>query len=169
MGCLVSDLLELSKIGQIVPNLKSVNCNDLVNDVVSNLQSRLEESGIDLVIPQALPIIYCDPKRIHQVFENLLANAIRFARNAEKKRIDVGYNDAGNHHQFHIRDYGAGIDPRYHHKIFQLFQRIPGKGNEEGTGLGLTIVKRLLQQHDGNIWVDSEKGAGATFYFTLPK
>jgi PAS domain S-box-containing protein len=169
MERLVSDLLELSKIGQVVPNLGTINCRDLVDDVVSTLESRLVGTGIELAIATRLPTIYCDAKRMHQVFENLLANAIRFARNAEKKRIDLGYDDAGDHHRFHIRDYGAGIDSRYHRRIFQLFQRIPEKGNEEGTGLGLTIVERLIRQHDGHIWVESEKGAGATFYFTIPK
>lgn len=68
-----------------------------------------------------------------------------------------------------MRDYGVGIDPKHYRRVFQMFQRIPGKGNEEGTGLGLTIVERLVRQHDGEIWVESEKGEGATFYFTLPK
>jgi PAS domain S-box-containing protein len=169
MGHLVSDLLELSRIGQVVPNLRSVDCCGLVNEVVSNLRDRLEENGIELGLAQTFPTIYCDAERMHQVFENLLANAIRFASNAEKPKIDVGYEDAEDHHRFYVRDYGVGIEPRYHHRIFQLFQRIPEKGNEEGTGLGLTIVERLVRQHDGKIWVESKKGEGATFYFTLPK
>jgi len=169
MGHLVSDLLELSKIGQVVPNLKSVDCSDLVNEVVSNLRGRLEESGIELVIAQTFPTIYCDAERMHQVFENLLTNAIRFARNAEKPKIDVGYEDVGDHYRFYVRDYGVGIDPKYHRRIFLLFQRISEEGNEDGTGLGLTIVERLVRQHDGTIWVESKREEGATFYFTIPK
>lgn len=169
MSQLVSDLLELSRIGQVVPNIRSVDCCRLVNEVVSSFRGRLEETGVEFVIPQTFPIIYCDAERMHQVFENLMANAIRFAANAEKPKVDVGYEDSGDYHRFYVRDYGVGIDSKYHRIIFQLFQRIPEAGNEEGTGLGLPIVERLLHQHDGKIWVESEKGAGATFYFILPK
>jgi PAS domain S-box-containing protein len=169
MGHLVSDLLELSKIGQVVPNPESVDCNELFNEVVSTLRGRLEENGIELVMLQKFPMIHCDRERMHRVFENLLSNAIRFAGNAENKRIDIGYDDIGDHHRFYVRDYGVGIDRESHRKIFHLFKRIPEKGNEEGTGLGLTIVERLLREHNGKVWVESEKGEGATFYFILPK
>jgi PAS domain S-box-containing protein len=169
MDNLVSDLLELSRIGQVAPNLKSVDCCGLVNEVVYNLRGRLEETGVELMIDQTLPTIYCDEERMHQVFENLLANAIRFAGNAEKKRIDIGYDDVGNHHRFYVRDYGVGIDPEHHRRIFHLFHRIPEEGNEDGTGLGLAIVERLVRQHDGKVWVKSERGKGASFYFILPR
>jgi signal transduction histidine kinase len=169
MSHLVSDLLELSRIGQVVPNPRRVDCCELVDRVVSNLRGSIEETGIELKIGRTFPTIYCDAERMHQVFENLLTNAIRFAGHADKKEIHVGCEDAGHHHRFYIRDYGIGIDRHDHRRIFQLFERIPEEGNEEGTGLGLTIVERLIRQHDGTIWVESEKGEGATFYFTLPK
>ena len=86
-----------------------------------------------------------------------------------KPKIEIGYEDTGNFHQFHIRDDGIGIDPKYHRKIFDKFHRLKQIEDEEGTGLGLAIVERIISEHGGQIWVESEKGKGATFYFTLAK
>jgi PAS domain S-box-containing protein len=169
MDRLVSDLLVLSRLGEVVPNLRSVIFHQIIDKAVSTFQGRLEEMGIELVVGQNLPIIYCDGERMYQVFENLLSNAIRFAGNAEKPKIEIGYEDEGEHHRFYVRDNGVGIDQKHHRRIFQMFQRVPERGNEEGTGLGLAIVDRIVRQHGGEVWVESEVGEGATFHFILPK
>jgi len=169
MSRLVSDLLDLSRIGQVVPNLKNVDFSALVNDVVAKFQGIIGDGDMELVVSHDFPTIYCDAERMQQVLDNLLANAVRFARSADKPRVEVGYEDAGNYHRCYVSDNGVGIDGQHHRKIFDAFQRIAEKGNEEGTGLGLTIVQRLVEQHRGKVWVESEKGKGATFYFTLPK
>ena len=170
MSRLVSDLLELSKIGQVVPNLAHVEFGDLLNRVASRFQGMLDSDGIELIVADHFPTVYCDVDRIYQVLDNLLGNAIRFAKVTDRPKIVVGCEDAGNtYYRCYVSDNGPGIDAEHHQRIFEAFQRIPEKGNEEGTGLGLTIVQRLVHRHGGDVWVESEKGKGATFYFTLPK
>ena len=166
MEALVSDLLELSRIGQVASTFDDVSSLEIVKNVSSGLQDRLKDEGIKLVVAHNLPTIYCDRKRIYQVFENLLVNAIKSTRRADNPRIEIGYRDSGSHGQFYLRDNGIGIDPKHHRKIFEIFHRVE---DEEGTGLGLAIVERIVASHGGKVWVESEKGKGATFYFTLPK
>ncbi len=106
---------------------------------------------------------------IYQVFENLLVNAIKFTAGAKDPKIEIGYEDMGDSHKFYVRDNGIGIDPKHHRKIFEMFHRLKEIQDEEGTGLGLTIVDRIVNSHGGKVWVESEKDKGATFYFILPK
>ncbi|MBW1675671.1 MAG: PAS domain S-box protein [Deltaproteobacteria bacterium] len=170
MEVLVSDLLALSSIGRVVSTFGDVPSVEIVKNVVSALQHRLKENGIELVVGDNLPRIYCDGERIYQVFENLLVNAIKFTRGTKNPKIEIGYEDRGDFHKFHFKDNGIGIDPKYHRKIFQVFRRLREiDDEEEGTGLGLPIVERIVNNHGGRVWVKSEKGKGATFYFTLVK
>ena len=169
MSRLVSDLLDLSKVGQVVPHMEHVDFSQLLDNVAAKFRGILEKGEIELVMGQHFPTIYCDAERMYQVLDNLLGNAIRFAGNASNPRIEVGCEDADTYHRCYVADNGVGIDATYHRRIFEAFQRIPEQGNEEGTGLGLTIVERLVRQHGGRVWVESEKGKGATFYFTIPK
>ena len=169
MGRLVSDLLSLSRIGQMPPHLKSVPSGEIVKKLSTSLQDRLQESGIELVVRENLPTIYCDATRIYQVFENLLVNAVKFTGGNKKPRIEIGCRDLGDFYQFYVKDNGIGIDPKYHWKIFEMFQRLKQTEDEEGTGLGLAIVDKIVKNHGGKVWVESEKGGGATFHFTLPK
>jgi len=169
MSRLVSDLLSLSRIGQVASNFKYVASSKIVKNLCTSLQNRLRENGIELVVRDKLPTIYCDASRIYQVFENLIVNAAKFSGSAHKPKIEIGWEDRGNFHQFYVRDNGIGIDPKYHQKIFEMFQRLEQTEDEEGTGLGLAIVERIVTNHGGKVWVESEKGGGATFYFTLPK
>jgi PAS domain S-box-containing protein len=169
MELLVSDLLALSSIGRVVSPFKDVSSLEIVKNVTSGLQHRLKDSGIELVVADNLPTIYCDGARIFQVFENLLTNATKFMGGTKNPKIEIGYEDRGDFHQFYMRDNGIGIEPKYHLKIFETFHRLEEIEDEEGTGLGLAIVKRIVNNHGGSVWVDSKKGKGATFYFTLPK
>ena len=116
-----------------------------------------------------LPTISCDEEKMYQVFDNLLTNAIKFVGDTENPEIEIGYEDKGEFHQFSAGDNGIGIDPKYHQKIFEMYQRLKQIEDEEGAGLGLPIVDRIIREHGGKVWVESEKGKGATFYFTLPK
>jgi len=140
-----------------------------VKNVRSDLRERLEESGADLLVPEDLPTISCDRERIYQVFQNLIVNAVKYSRESEPPEIEVGYEDEGESHRFYVKDNGIGIDPRDHKRIFEKFERLDETGDHEGTGLGLAIAQRIVESHGGRIWVESEKGNGATFYFTLPK
>ena len=169
MQLLVSDLLELSRVGRVVSTMEEVSSADIVRKAAISLRGRLEAKGVDLVVGDNLPKIYCDPARMHQVVENLLINAEKFMGNTATPRIEIGYKDVGDAYCFYVRDNGIGIDPKHHRKIFEMFCRLEEMGDAEGTGLGLAIVERVLKSHGGRIWVESEKGHGATFYFTLPK
>lgn len=170
MEALVSDLLSISRIGRMVPKIEKHPSADIVNGVISDLGARLKQNGgVELVVKEGLPTLSCDRERLYQVFQNLIVNAIKFTRTSDAPRIEIGYEDKGHAHQFYVRDNGIGIDPQDHQKIFEKFERVEEKEDEEGTGLGLSIVERIVKSHGGRIWVESEKGKGATFYFTLPK
>jgi PAS domain S-box-containing protein len=169
MDRLVTDLLALSRVSQVTPNLKRVAFHDIVYKVASGLQGRLGEKEIELVVSTSLPKVYCDGERMHQVFENLLVNAVKSTGNVKRPKIEVGYEDKGENHLFYVRDNGIGIDPKYHHTVFEMFKRVNKSNEEEGTGLGLAIVERIVRQHGGKVWVDCEEGEGATFYFSVPK
>jgi len=169
MEVLVSDLLALSRMGQVVSKFEDVQSLEVVRKVISAVQDRIGAKEIELVVADDLPDIYCDGERIYQVFENLLVNAVKYGDNAGQPRIEIGYRDGGAFHQFYVKDNGPGIDPKFHRKIFEMFYRLNGAEEIEGTGLGLSIVERIIEHHGGKVWVDSEKGKGATFYFAVPK
>jgi PAS domain S-box-containing protein len=169
MEVLVSDLLTLSRIGRVVSTYKDVPSLQIVRNVTSGLQDRLKENRIEFVVANNLPTICCDEERIYQVFENLLVNAIKFMRGTKDPKVELGFEDRGDFHQFYLMDNGIGIDPKYHREVFEMFHRLKEIKDEEGTGLGLAIVDRIVNNHGGKVWVESKKGNGATFYFTLPK
>ncbi|MBW2645323.1 MAG: PAS domain S-box protein [Deltaproteobacteria bacterium] len=172
MEVFVADLLALSRIGRVASHFEDVPSLEIVKEVVSNLQDRLERNRIELAIAHNLPTTYCDSERVYQVFQNLLVNAIKYMGDTAHPKIKIGYEEGKEFHQFYVSDNGAGIDSKDHRKIFEMFQRVETirkLGDEEGTGLGLTIVDRVVRNHGGEVWVESEKGKGATFYFTLSK
>ncbi len=169
MELLVIDLLTLSRIEQFVPTFSSASSLEIVKETTSRLEDRLREGRIELVVPDTLPTILCDREMMSQLFENLLVNAIKFMGGAEQPRIEIGYEDKGEIHQFCVRDNGIGIDRKYHGRIFEMFSRLRDIEDEEGTGLGLPIVDNIVSRHGGRVWVESEKGKGTSFCFTLPK
>ena len=169
MEMLISDLLRLSATGRVPCVCEDAPSVDIVGNVVSGLRSYLEEKGVQVVVSDNLPTICCDEKRISQVLENLLVNAIKFLGETKDRTIIVGYGDKKEFHQFYVKDHGIGIDPKYHRQIFEMFHRLEDIEDDGGTGLGLAIVKKIVENHGGKIWVESEKGKGATFFFTLPK
>jgi len=169
MEVLISDLLALSRVGRVVGAFKDVSSLDIVNRVCKRIKGRMEEKGTEVSISDDLPIIHCDEDRIYQVFENLIVNAVKFTGDAEKPKIEIWHKDEGDFYQFYVKDNGIGIDKKYHRKIFEIFYRLNEIEDKEGTGIGLVIVERIIKNHGGEIWVESEKGKGATFCFTLPK
>ena len=126
---------------------------------------------MDFRVPGKLPTVYCDPVKITEVFVNLVDNAIKFSskNNPPNPIVEIGYTDKGTFHEFSVKDNGIGIDPQYKEEIFGLFRRLHTRGEYEGTGAGLNIAKRIVEDHQGRIWVESELGKGAIFYFTIPK
>ncbi|MFA4911909.1 MAG: PAS domain S-box protein [Desulfobacteria bacterium] len=169
METLIQDLLELSKVGRVVGVFEEVDTSKIIESVIERLRLQLEEKGIGLILPNHYPTIYCDRNRTLQVFENLISNSMKFMGDAESPVIEIGHTDKGKVYEFYVRDNGIGIEKKYHEKIFMIFQCLQDIEGVEGTGVGLAIVKRIVENHGGNIWVVSEKGKGATFHFTLPK
>ena len=169
MELLASDLLTFTKLGQVVSTLEPVSSHEIVANVVSGIQHRLVARPVELVMADNLPEVSCDRERLHRVFENLLVNAIKFTGQNQEPKIEIGYKDAGDFHEFYVKDNGIGIDPAHHRKIFEVFSRLREIEDPEGTGLGLAIVERIVKDHGGSVWVESEKGKGAIFRFRLPK
>lgn len=170
MEHLINDLLELSRIGRVVKFMEDVESSKIVEGAISNLRTQLIDKKIELNIAENLPVIHCDKGRIEQVFTNLINNSIKYMGNTPKPKIEIGFQDkGGDFYEFHVTDNGIGIAREDQEKIFDIFQRGDDELQAEGTGIGLSIVKRIIESHHGRIWVDSEKGKGARFNFTLPK
>jgi PAS domain S-box-containing protein len=170
MSGLVSDLLTLSRIGQVAPDLKLIPSGEIVENAAKGLQYMISEKGIAVVVGENLPAIYCDKRAIYQVFENLLSNAVKSVQTVSNPRIEIGWEDGGPDHHFHVKDNGIGIAPEDHERVFDMFCRLDRKsGWMGGTGLGLAIVHKIVMNHGGKVWIESELGQGATFHFTLPK
>ena len=170
MEKLIIDLLELSRIGTIGSNKQPCLILHIIERVVSELEDCIKNNNIEIIYDKNFPIVYCDPDSMMRVFTNLISNAIKFKdKDSAELRIEIGFAEKGHFFEFYVKDNGIGIDKEFHEKIFMIFQRLSDKKGQEGTGIGLTIVKKIIEKHGGRIWVESIKGAGATFYFTLPK
>jgi light-regulated signal transduction histidine kinase (bacteriophytochrome) len=169
MRDLIDDLLQLSRIGRIKAQYATVSAASLVGEVADALQFSLKEKGVDLRIQEHLPTLVCDPVRIRQVLENLISNAIKY-NDKPHPVIDIACSEGPDAYAFSVRDNGPGIDSRYHEKIFRIFQRLVLREEHEGTGVGLTICKKIVEGHGGKIWVKSDgSGRGSTFQFSIPK
>ncbi|MBN2009223.1 GAF domain-containing protein [candidate division KSB1 bacterium] len=172
MEALVKDLLELSRIGRVVSPFEDVNIGEMVAAIVQELMYQLEKKGIKVIVEENMPSVFCDKKRMHQVIYNLLDNAVKYiGKTNPSPRIEIGFKDETDQYMFYIKDNGIGISPEHHQDIFGLFRGVPPQENEEiqSTGVGLAIVKRIIEHHQGKIWVDSEPGVGSTFYFTISR
>ncbi|MFH1854182.1 MAG: ATP-binding protein [Candidatus Omnitrophota bacterium] len=169
MTGLIEDLLNLSRIGRIKNIEPDVDLNEVLSEVKKNLQYSLEEKKVDLKIAGSFPKVTCDRIRISEVFSNLISNAVKYSKKDVRPVVELGYSDRDDAYEFYVKDNGIGIEKQYHDRVFQIFQRLHAKGEYEGTGAGLTIVKKIVENHGGKIWLDSEPGKGATFYFTLNK
>jgi PAS domain S-box-containing protein len=167
MHRLLTELLELSRIGRLMNPPQSVPFRDLVEEAAELLQGRLQSVNATLKIADPLPTVYGDRRRLLEVVQNLMDNAAKFSAVHPQPLIEIGYEGCEKDmHVFYVRDNGIGIPPEYHEHIFGLFNKLDP--TTEGTGVGLTLVKRIIEFHGGRIWVESEAGKGATFYFTLP-
>lgn len=166
MRQLINDLLTYSRVGRTGMAPAAADMTALVREGVANLQSAIEESGAEVEIGD-LPEIACRRSQVVQLFQNLIGNAIKYRSDA-RPRIAVGAVQRGDHWEFTVADNGIGIDPRYFERIFLIFQRLHGKGEYQGTGIGLAICKKIVESHGGLIWVESRQGGGSTFHFTLP-
>ncbi|NNG00722.1 MAG: response regulator [Desulfobacteraceae bacterium] len=174
MGLLIDDLLQLSRSGRVKMEKQPVRQNDLIESVRRELETDTKGRTISWNIAE-LPAVNGDPALLKQVWMNLLSNAVKYTNSRQEARIDIGTSaDAGRMERgggdktiFYIRDNGVGFDPQYTHKLFGVFQRLHSEAEYEGTGIGLAIVKRIVQRHGGRVWAVGDSDRGATFYFTL--
>jgi PAS domain S-box-containing protein len=167
MDALIKSILDLSRISTRRKPLECVDLNLMLKDIINALEYQIQEKNIQVKTLE-LPQVYCEKERINQVFSNLLSNAINYIGENPRPKIEVGYEDKRESYQFYVKDNGIGIEEKHFNKIFQLFKRV-GEVEVKGDGMGLAYVKKIIQQHQGEIWVESKKYQGSTFYFTLPK
>ena len=167
MRRLVQDLLEYSRLGR-ERILESIDCNRVVQEVLSDLTMAIQESRAVIHIDQ-LPVISGYATEMKQLFQNLLSNSLKFRKPGEPPVITIAAMPKDDHWQFTVTDNGIGIDEKYWDRIFIIFQRLHTKNEYEGTGIGLAHCKKITELHNGKIWVDSTRGEGSTFYFTVRK
>jgi two-component system, chemotaxis family, sensor kinase Cph1 len=168
MESLINSLLHYAQVGRTELSLRETDLNEVLSSVLEVLKPRIDEAQVEVRVPRPLPPALCDRVRMAEVFTNLLTNAIKY-NDKEKKWVEIGATgtpDGGT--AYSVRDNGIGIKPEYHDTIFRIFKRLHGRDKYGGgTGTGLTIVKRLIERHNGRLWLESQPGAGTTFFFTL--
>jgi signal transduction histidine kinase len=169
MQQLLNGLLELSRVGRIINPVQLVPFDEIAREAIAIVQGQIEAFGAEVIIQEGLPSVFVDRARMVEVVQNLLDNAVKFSSQQLNPRIEIGTRGADDTGKsiFFVRDNGLGIDPQYHERIFGLFNKLDAQS--EGTGIGLALVKRIIEYHGGRIWVESDGlSKGSTFYFTLP-
>jgi light-regulated signal transduction histidine kinase (bacteriophytochrome) len=176
---LVDGLFEYSRLGYVERAWGELDMQELLDDVLRTVGSRLKENQVEVRIPRRLPRVECDGVRIRQVLANLLVNAARYHQEGESRWVEVGFHGPGEpfaHPKrrrpedsvFYVRDNGIGIPERFHEAIFEMFRRLhPARAYGGGSGAGLAIARRLVRLHGGELWVESTPGQGSTFFFTV--
>ncbi len=167
MGQLLEDLLELSRVGHVVNESEEVRLNDLFRQTSRLMEIQFAVNNTRLNIQEQMPMVFVDRQRMAEVAQNLLENALKFSQNSSSPIISVSAHEEKGRVVCYIEDNGIGIEPQFQDQIFGLFNRLDQ--SYEGTGIGLTLVKRIIEVHQGNIWVESDgKDKGARFCFSLP-
>ena len=167
MARLLNELLELSRIGRLVNPPEMVSLNDLASEAAGLINGAVRARGVTVEIEEAMPVVYGDRVRLLEVYQNLIDNAVKFMGGQPEPRIRISAQRRAGKVLCYVQDNGVGIAPTYHENVFGLFNRLDQE--VEGTGIGLALVKRIVEVHGGEVWVESEgEGEGSTFYFTLP-
>jgi light-regulated signal transduction histidine kinase (bacteriophytochrome) len=166
MQQLIRDLLTYSRVSTKVQPFEETNTAEALERAVSNLKLAIEESG-GAVTHGTLPVVLGDPLLLSQLFQNLISNALKF-RGPQPPLVRIEAERRDNEWLFSVRDNGIGVDPRDFNRIFVIFQRLHSREKYAGTGIGLSVCKKIIERHGGRIWLESQPGQGTTFYFTLP-
>jgi signal transduction histidine kinase len=170
MQVLLQDLLELSRVGKTINPTENLSFGELAEETIHLIMSPGQQKRIPVELQHPFPNVRADKTRMIGVLQNLIANAIKFMGRQESPRITIGtsgHDEKSGFPIFFVRDNGIGIDPQYHELVFGLFNRLDS--SSAGTGIGLALVKRIIEIHGGRVWVESEgKNRGSTFYFSLP-
>jgi signal transduction histidine kinase len=166
MTALLDDLLELSRVGRVINVAEPVAMEDLVTEVLKNLDGVLSVKCIKVDVQPGLPTVLCDRQRVAEVVQNLLENSVKYMGDQPQPQILFGMREEDGKTIFFVQDNGIGVDPKFHNIIFGLFDKLDAKS--DGTGIGLALVKRIVEVHGGEVWVESEGcGKGSRFCFTL--
>jgi light-regulated signal transduction histidine kinase (bacteriophytochrome) len=165
MHNLIDGILTYSRVGRVKEKQIQVNLNELVPDIIDMIAP---PENIAITIENELPIVECEQTRIGQVFQNLLSNAVKYM-DKPQGRINIGCVEEDGFWEFSVSDNGPGIEEKYFEKIFKMFQTLSPRDEFESTGVGLAVVKKIVELYDGKIRVESKPGEGSTFFFTLPK
>ena len=166
MQRLINDLLAYSRVGRWGRGFAPIECTAIVRMACDNLRAAIEE-GDAVVLVGPLPVVMADETQLVQLFQNLIGNAIKFRRD-KPVQVSIGAACRGQDWLLWVRDNGIGIEPQFAERIFLIFQRLHSRDQYSGTGIGLAIAKKIVERHGGRIWVESQRGEGSTFYFTLP-
>lgn len=166
MQALIRDLLVFSRVVTAGRPLESTDAGEVVADVVRSIRASIDTTGA-VVTVDPLPIVRGDRSQLHQVFTNLIGNAIKYRR-GDPPRIRISAERVDNCWRFSVADNGIGIAPEYHERVFEVFQRLHTNEEYEGTGIGLAVVRRIIERHGGRVWLESTPGEGSEFFFTLP-
>ena len=166
MRTLLDDLLAYSRVGREEIKLEAVNIKQLLRESLQDLQSLIVENKVSVSAGE-LPVVWGDRTQLRQVLENLISNAIKFTSPDKQTKIAVFAQTTDTHWVIAVKDNGIGIEGKYRNKIFELFQRLHRQSEYPGTGLGLAICKKIIERHEGNIWLESEAGKGSIFYFSI--
>ena len=167
MSQLLDELLELSRVGRQMNAPELRNLTQLATEAASQVSIRIEDRDSGLVIAPDMPDVYCDSGRLLEVYQNLIENAFKFIGDQPAPRVEIGAHKEGDLVVCYVRDNGIGVAADYHQRIFDLFDRLDP--HVEGTGIGLALVKRIIEVHGGRIWIESGgEGKGSTFWFTIP-
>ncbi|MBC7926228.1 MAG: response regulator [Bryobacteraceae bacterium] len=168
MEHLIRDLLDFSRLdARGAEHFTTADCNEAVREAIANLHVRVEEAGAK-IDSEDLPSVQGDPIQLTRLFQNLLKNAIMYTKPGEAAEVHIRAVPKDAEYVFSVQDNGVGIDPQFAERIFGIFKRLHSR-DTPGTGIGLAICKKIVLRHGGQIWVDSQAGSGATFYFTLPR
>lgn len=165
----IEGLLDYSRVGTKGKDFEEVDMNEVLIQTINILNSQIREADAEITYEE-LPIVMGDADQLQRVFQNLISNAIKFKKQEELLKIHISAtkDEENNEYIFSVKDNGIGIEEQYKERIFTIFQRLHTRDVYEGTGIGLSIVKRIIERHGGRIWVESDFGVGSTFYFTLP-
>jgi PAS domain S-box-containing protein len=166
MGVLIDDLLSFSRMGRVEMENREVNLENMIKDVIDDFKLDIQNRDIKWII-EKLPLVKGDPSMLRQVLFNLISNAIKFTRHKDITIIEVGVKTEGDEYIFYVKDNGAGFDIKYVDKLFGVFQRLHRYDEFEGTGIGLAIIKRIVNRHGGRVWAEGDIDKGAAIYFTL--
>lgn len=167
MKQMIQGLLEYSRVGTKGGEFSEFEAEDALNYALNNLGSAINDVHAEIIY-DSLPVIFADKDQIIRVFQNLIGNALKFCREGIQPKIHISVQKIEKEYIFSVSDNGIGLEKQYHDQIFELFKRLHAIGEYQGAGIGLAIVKRIIDRHGGRIWVESEFGEGSTFYFTIP-